>query len=406
MRNITLGLLALSLAACQSEVAQEQVKLDAAAIHARTLTLDTHIDIPLTYMLEIDPSGPTDLQVDLPKLQAGGLDSGFWIVYTPQGDLNEDGYAQGLEIAETRNAAIQNLVTKHADNFELAKTAADVRRIVAAGKYAVMIGVENAYPLGESVESVPMWAERGVRYMGITHFGHNQFGDSSNMNFLRDDGPKWNGLSPLGKDLVRAMNDNGIMVDVSHAGKETMMQAADLSRTPIIASHSGVKAVADSARNLDDEQLKKIAEVGGVAQMVALGSYVKLPTPEQQAARDALDAEYGDRNTWDQVKRDAYMAERAKITAMAPEAIVSDFVDHIDHAVKVAGIDYVGIASDFDGGGGIGGWQNAGETANVTTELVKRGYSEADIAKIWGGNLLRVMEAVEFERVSEIISSK
>jgi len=234
-----------------------------------------------------------------------------------------------------------------------------------------MIGVENAYPLGESVESVPMWAERGVRYMGITHFGHNQFGDSSNMNFLRDDGPKWNGLSPLGKDLVRAMNDNGIMVDVSHAGKETMMQAADLSRTPIIASHSGVKAVA------------------GVAQMVALGSYVKLPTPEQQAARDALDAEYGDRNTWDQVKRDAYMAERAKITAMAPE------VDHIDHAVKVAGIDYVGIASDFDGGGGIGGWQNAGETANVTTELVKRGYSEADIAKIWGGNLLRVMEAVE-----------
>ena len=240
-----------------------------------------------------------------------------------------------------------------------------------------------------------MWAERGVRYMGITHFGHNQFGDSSNMNFLRDDGPKWNGLSPLGKDLVRAMNDNGIMVDVSHAGKETMMQAANLSRTPIIASHSGVKAVADSARNLDDEQLKKIAEVGGVAQMVALGSYVKLPTPEQQAARDALDAEYGDRNTWDQIKRDAYMAERAKITAMAPEAVVSDFVDHIDHAAKVAGIDYVGIASDFDGGGGIGGWQNASETANVTAELVKRGYSKADIAKIWGGNLLRVMEAVE-----------
>jgi len=279
------------------------------------------------------------------------------------------------------------------DNFEMAKTAADVRRIVAAGKYAVLIGMENAYPLGESVESVPMWAERGVRYMGITHFGHNQFGDSSNLNFTRDDGPKWNGLSPLGKDLVRAMNDNGIMVDVSHAGKATMMQAADLSRTPIIASHSGVKAVADSARNLDNEQLLKLKEVGGVAQMVALGAYVKLPTEEQQAARDALDAEYGDRAGWDQAKRDEYMAKRAVIKAMAPEANVSDFVDHIDHTVKIAGIDHVGIASDFDGGGGIASWQDASETANVTAELVRRGYSAEDIAKIWSGNLLRVMEA-------------
>ena len=400
MRNITFGLLALSLAACQGEVAQEavkapSVKVDAAAIHAKTLTLDTHIDIPLTYMTEIDPTGETELQVDLPKLNAGELDSGFWIVYTPQGDLTPEDYAQGRKIAETRNAAIQNLVTTHDEHFELAKTAADVRRIVASGKYAVMIGVENAYPLGESVEDVPMWAERGVRYMGITHFGHNQFGDSSNMNFTRDDGPKWNGLSPLGKDLVRAMNDYGIMVDVSHAGKETMMQAADLSRTPIIASHSGVKAVADSARNLDDEQLRKIKEVGGVAQMVALGAYVKLPTAEQQAARDALDDEYGDRNSWDQAKRDAYMARRADITAMAPEANISDFADHIDHAVKIAGIDHVGIASDFDGGGGIAGWKDASETANLTAEMVKRGYSEQDIAKIWGGNLLRVMEAVE-----------
>jgi len=401
MRNITLGLLALSLAACQGggvkEDTKASAKVDAGEVHAQTLTLDTHIDIPLTYMTEIDPTGETELQVDLPKLNAGKLDSGFWIVYTPQGDMTPEGYAQGSKIAETRNAAIQSLVSTHDDYFELAKTAADVRRIVAAGKYAVMIGVENAYPLGESVEDVPMWAERGVRYMGITHFGHNQFGDSSNMNFTRDDGPRWNGLSPLGKDLVRAMNDNGIMVDVSHAGKETMMQAADLSRTPIIASHSGVKAVADSARNLDDEQLLKLKEIGGVAQMVALGAYVKLPTAEQQAARDALDAEYGDRNSWDQEKRDAYMARRAQITAMAPEASISDFADHIDHAVKVAGIDHVGIASDFDGGGGIAGWKDASETANLTAELVKRGYSAEDIAKIWGGNLLRVMEAVEKE---------
>jgi len=399
MRNLTLGLIAFSLVACQGDVKapanEAPVKIDAATIHDRTLTLDTHIDIPLTYMEEIDPSGPTELQVDLPKLKAGELDSGFWIIYIPQGELTEEGYAAGLEIAETRNKALQALTQTHSDNFELAKTADDVRRIVADGKHAVLIGMENAYPLGESVEAIPMWADRGVRYVGLTHFGHNQFGDSSNPNPVRDDGPKWNGLSPLGKSLVAALNDNGIMVDVSHTGKATMMQAADLSRTPIIASHSGVKAFADSARNLDDEQLRKIAEVDGVAQMVALGSYVKLPTAEQQAARDKLDGEYGDRNTWDQVKRDAYMTERAKITAMAPEASVADFVNHIDHAVNIAGIDHVGIASDFDGGGGIDGWQDASETANVTAELVKRGYSEDDIAKIWGGNLLRVMEAVE-----------
>ena len=400
MRYCLLIITSLLLAGCQfhSDVIEDDFAArPVAAIHADTLTLDTHIDIPLTYMKEIDPSGDTDLQVDLPKLRAGELDSGFWIIYTPQGGLTDEGFAQGHKIAEIRNTAIQNLVKTHHDNFALAKTSQDVREIVASGKYAVLIGMENAYPLGESIESVPMWAERGVRYMGITHFGHNQFGDSSNLNFTRDDGPKWNGLSPLGKDLIRAMNDNGIMVDVSHAGKETMMQAADLSRTPIIASHSGVKAVADSARNLDDEQLRKIRDVGGVAQMVALGSYVKLPTAKQQDARDKLDAEFGDRNSWDQAKRDKYMARRANITAMAPEANVSNFVDHIDHTVKIAGIDHVGIASDFDGGGGIQSWQDASETQNVTAELIKRGYSDADIAKIWGGNLLRIMEIVEKE---------
>jgi len=172
-------------------------EINAAELHETILTLDTHIDIPLNYMSEIDPSGPTELQVDLPKLKAGALDSGFWIVYTPQGDLTEQGYAQGHKVAETRNAAIQKLVATHHQNFALATTPQDVRAVIDSGKYAVLIGMENAYPLGESVDAVPMWAARGVRYMGITHFGHNQFGDSSNLNFTRDKGPRWNGLSPL-----------------------------------------------------------------------------------------------------------------------------------------------------------------------------------------------------------------
>ena len=389
---------ALLLSACgPSEQGISETPVDIAALHARTLTLDTHIDIPLNYMTEIDPASETALQVDLPKLMAGGLDSGFWIVYTPQGNLDANGYKLAEDIATTRVTAIEALVSVHADRFELARTAADVRRIVADGKRAVLIGMENAYPLGPDnyLEALAKYAEAGVRYVGLTHFGHNQFGDSSNPNFIRDNGPKWNGLSPDGKVLIDALNDAGIMVDLSHAGKETMMQAAELSRSPIIASHSGVKAVADTARNLDDEQLRKLAEVGGVAQMVALGAYVKLPTAEQQAARDALDAEFGDRSTWDDAKNALYREKRNEISAMAPGATVSDFVDHIDHAVKIAGIDTVGIASDFDGGGGVESWQDASETENVTAEMVKRGYSEEDIAKIWGGNLLRVMEAVE-----------
>ena len=403
MRHYIFALFGLGLAACQGDSAQDSnvpAKLDVAAIHASTLTLDTHIDIPLTYMTEIDPSGETDLQVDLPKLKAGQLDSGFWIIYTPQGELTEAGYASGQEIAKTRNTAILALTQTHSDTFEMAKTTADIRRIVGAGKHAVIIGMENAYPLGETLDDVPLWASRGVRYMGITHFGHNQFGDSSNPNPERDNGPKWNGLSPLGKALVRAMNDNGIMVDVSHAGKDTMMQAADLSRAPIIASHSGVKAVSDSPRNLDDEQLRKIRDVNGVVQMVALAAYVKGLTPAQLSFQAEMEKMFQVRNAADVEKLSEddqikFEQARNKLRSMEAPANVADFVDHIDHAVKIAGIDHVGIASDFDGGGGVIGWKDASETQNVTAELVRRGYSEADIAKIWGGNLMRVMDAAQ-----------
>jgi membrane dipeptidase len=294
----------------------------------------------------------------------------------------------------------------------IAKTVQQVRDAAANNKLVALVGMENAYPLGnicpdQRVSSevvhfcdVQTWAEQGVRYMGITHFGHNQFGDSSNPHPDRDDGPRHNGLSSQGKELINQLNRHGIMVDVSHAGKETMMQAADLSRTPIIASHSGVKAIADTARNLDDEQLRKLKDVSGVAQMVALGSYVKILTPEQEAFRDTVRTELGletseARSAMTDEKEAVYEKRLEGMYDIEPRATVADFVDHIDHAVKIAGIDHVGIASDFDGGGGIVGWQDASETENVTAELIKRGYSEDEIAKIWGGNLLRVLEAVE-----------
>jgi len=370
-------------------------------LHNDTLTLDTHIDIPLTYMTEIDPSGNTDLQVDLPKLRKGNLDSGFWVVYTPQDYLTKEAYAEALEIAEIRNNAIHALTKKHSDYFELALKAEDVGRIVNNGKHAVLIGMENAFPLGENLKDVNLWAERGVRYMGITHFGHNQFGDSSNPSTDRNETTsKWNGLSPLGRELISSLNDAGIIVDVSHAAKSTMMQAADLSRVPVIASHSGIKAINDNPRNLDDEQLLKLKETGGVVQVVAYGSYVKGFTEEQKKIEARLMSEFNvlsrsDVNGLDEDEKIQFEQARAELLKMEPLASVSDYVDHIDYAVKIAGIDHVGIASDFDGGGGVIGWQDVSETQNITAELIKRGYSESHIAKIWSGNILRVMREAE-----------
>jgi membrane dipeptidase len=372
------------------------------AIHEKVIALDTHVDIPMDFATAtVDPAGFTKSQVDLPKMRAGGLDAGFFIVYTPQGPLTEQGYAEGRKIASTRLAAIRRMTSAYPGEIALATTAADARKIQRAGRKAAYIGMENAFPLGPSPTQADIdgIARDGVRYVGVTHFGHNQFGDSSNPNKEGGDADeKWGGLSPEGRALVAKLNRAGIMVDVSHAGRKTMMQALELSAAPIIASHSGVKAIADSPRNLDDEQLKALAAKGGVVQIVALDVYVKPLSAAQTALQAKIRKEMklessAARAAMTPEVEAAYNERMKEIWKIEPRATVSDFVDHIDHAVKVAGVDHVGIASDFDGGGGITGWEDASETLNVTRELVRRGYSEEDIAKIWSGNLLRVLDA-------------
>ena len=400
----------LGLAACEpTQPRKASVEKGPQTLHERTLTLDTHVDIPLDYMDRVDPGFQTDAQVDLPKMAAGGLDAAFFIVYTPQSpfsltDPAAVDYKTATDIAQTRFRAIQRLLIAYPEETVLCITAQEVREAVAKGKRAVLIGMENAFPLGPNLSKVDLWARRGVRYMGLTHMGHNQFGDSSNPKTQWGEGESLHGgLSRLGEALVRKLNAVGIMVDVSHASKATMMQATTLSRVPVIASHSGVMGVAKSARNLDDEQLLAIKANGGVVQLVALGAYVKAMTPAQLAFKVQIEAKYNIKTSTDAKKlsdadKAALEADRAALRAMEPAASVSDYVDHIDYAVKVMGIDHVGIASDFDGGGGIIGWEDASKTPAVTDELERRGYSEADIAKIWGGNLLRVMEAVEAGR--------
>lgn len=379
-----------------------RLEAEARRIHDAIITLDTHVDIPMNYAsVAVDPGRFTASQVDLPKMRAGGLDAAFFIVYIPQGKLDNQGFAQAQHIARIRINAIDRMIRAYPDQIALARSAKEVERIAKSGKRVALIGMENAYPLGPTANQAEWWRDRGVRYVGITHFGHNQFGDSSNPNIAGGDPEELHGgLSDLGRELVPELNRLGVMVDVSHAGKKTMLQAAELSAAPIIASHSGAKSVADSPRNLDDEQLRAIAASGGVAQMVALDAYVKPLNEEQIQYVEDLQKELGleireARSKAAQTTLDAYEKRLEKRWEIAPRASVSDFVDHIDHAVKVAGIDHVGIASDFDGGGGVVGWADASETLNVTRELVKRGYTEEEIAKIWGGNLLRVMREVE-----------
>jgi membrane dipeptidase len=400
------ALAAAALTACASGPAIEQgtvaLSADPSGVHARLITLDTHVDIETDLATAAnDPGGFTTNQVDLPKMRAGGLDAAFFILYSAYGPLTGEGYAVARRTVETKHAAIVRMTRAYPDQIALATTAAEARRAVREGKLVAFIGMENAYPLGESVADVELWAARGVTYVGPVHFGHNQFGDSANGPTGGTAEPGlYEGLSPLGEELVAALNRVGVMVDVSHAARSTMMDIAAISRAPIIASHSGVAAVNTHVRNLDDEQLRVIAATGGVAQIVALSSYVKTDPPERAAAIEALRARMGlataeARAAMDRPTRLAYEAAVAEIDRGFDRATVSDFVDHIEHAVAVAGIDHVGIASDFDGGGGVRGWMNAAETGAVTAELLARGYSAADLDKIWSGNLLRVLDDVQ-----------
>jgi membrane dipeptidase len=260
--------------------------------------------------------------------------------------------------------------------------------------------MENAYPLGESVADIPMWAARGVRYISLTHFGHNQFGASSNPNSAHGDLDNDAALPALGQALVAACNDAGIMVDISHVGRQTGLDALALSRAPVIASHSGARSVHDNPRNLDDEQLKAIASVGGVAQMVAFRSYVGILDPGAVLALSELRSRLGLTSgaAFQQASAavmDEYAQERTRIRLAHSDVTLAQFADHVDHVVKIIGVDHVGLSGDFDGGGGVQGWDGADETFNVTRELLDRGYTEADLAKLWGANILRVMRAAE-----------
>lgn len=404
--------------ATQAQTADEQLVEKARKIHDKVITIDTHNDINVNnFTAETNYTQDLDTQVNLPKMEEGGVDVTWLIVYTGQDELSPEGYKKAYETAMSKFEAIHRLTKEIAPSeIGLATTSQEVRDLVAQGKKVAMIGVENGYPIGTDIGNVKKFYDLGARYMSLSHNGHSQLCDS-NTGEANDE---WlhGGLSPLGEEVVKEMNRLGMMIDISHPSKESMRQMIELSKAPLIASHSSARALCNHSRNLDDEQLGWLKENGGVIQTVAFTSY--LSTEKHNAFNAAVNEVYkevGQKIGFtvlerDQVRamspeeRETYYKEFGKVRKLAhpkvqklkekvPPVDVKDFVDHIDYLVEKTGIDHVGISSDFDGGGGIEGWNDASETFNVTLELVKRGYSEEEIAKLWGENLLRVLDQVQ-----------
>lgn len=409
-------LASLAGVAAAQQATDPALEAKARAIHHRVIALDTHVDIDPRNFTTEHPNYTDRLntQVNLPKMFDGGLDAVFFSIYVGQGPLTAEGYQRAYDQDMEKFAAVHRLAEQLApDKIEIAYRAADVPKIAAKGKKVALMGVENAYGIGTDLTNVKKFYDQGARYMSLAHNGHSQMSDSNTGE--RDGVWLYHGLSPLGKQAVAEMNRLGIMIDISHPSKESMMQTLALSKAPIIASHSAVRALCNVSRNLDDEQLLALKKNGGVVQVVGFSGYVKLPpppSPERQQALAALRTEFGlpaaggggggggrgGLQALTPEKRTEYQRRMAQVDSQFPpplRATVKDYVDHIDYAVKLIGIDHVGLSSDMDGGGGVDGWNDASETINVTRELVRRGYTEEQIGKMWSGNLLRVMAETE-----------
>ena len=371
-------------------------------LRAEYLTLDSHIDIPFDYMInpEHDPGNDTDMQVDFQKMLEGNLDGGFFIVYVGQSELNKNGYQEAKEKAIIKFNAINKMVEKYPNKIVLVKSPEEVYEAKRDKKLFAAIGIENGYVIGEDIELLKYYYDLGARYMTLSHIGHNQISDSSlPKKSLNNDIEMHGGLSNFGKITVKKMNELGMMIDISHVSDKSALQAIQLSHHPVIASHSGARSVADHPRNIPDNIIREIAKKGGVVQVVAFSSYVKVNKKRTESIinlRDSILTMTGDNNFIPEkhMKLIEYKNGMDKINKEFPLPGIDSFIDHIDHIVDLVGIDYVGISSDFGGGGGIEGWSNASQTFNITNSLLLRGYSKDEVNKIWSENFLRVWKNV------------
>ncbi len=376
---------------------------DAAEIHERILTLDTHMDTPLNFsrpswdIMDAHTFYDDLSQVDYPRMVKGGLDGAFFAIFTPQGPRTPAGFESARNAAMKRGLEIRDMVARHIDTFELALRADDAARIAASGKRFIFMSIENSYPLGKDVSLLRSFYDLGVPMVGPIHFSNNDLGDSA----TDPKGPEWRGLSALGKEFVAEANRLGMVLDASHASDDVFDQMLALSSTPIILSHSGAKAVFNHPRNIDDTRIMKLAAAGGVIQINAYTDYlIATPAiPARNTAMRALGSKYGPFRTLSGNTLKAYMAERHGIEAQypLPKASIDNVMDHLLHVLKLVGPDHVGIGLDMDGGGGVTGVEDVAGIPEITRRLLAAGYSEADLAEIWGANALRLLRQAEAE---------
>ncbi len=407
MKNLrfvpVLGLvLAIAFSACTVAKTPPSVEEKARDLHKTMLTVDTHCDTAMSLLRtnwkigdRHDPDERASGKIDLPRMKEGGLDAEFFAAFVGQGPLNPEAYVKAKDSALRAVAAVHKMTQDYASLIGLAVDPAGAHRLKKEGKLTAFIGLENGYPIGRDLSLVKLFYDNDVRYITLCHSSDNDICDSATDR--RDPADK--GLSDFGRQVVAECNRLGMIVDMSHASEKSFADVLAVAKAPIICSHSSCRAVCDNPRNLSDDQLRALAKNGGVIQICFLGAYVKTPPviPEREKAMKELEAKYGPvREIRDDAVRAKAMAERDEINKQYPQVrpTVADLVDHIDHVKKVVGIDYVGIGTDFDGGGGVVGCDDVSGMIHVTEELIRRDYTDREIAKIWGENFFRVFDKI------------
>ncbi|HSH51482.1 MAG TPA: dipeptidase [Bacteroidales bacterium] len=401
MKLNVVNLLFITLIIAVTSCKQESLEDQAEKIHNEIVSIDTHTDTPLNFLNEdFDIGKRNDYEnsrsrVDFPRMEEGRLDAVFMAVFIGQRERNAEGNQQAKERALRIFDALHEKINEYPEMAQLAYRADDVYAIKKTGKRAVYIGLENGYPIGNDINMVKRFYALGARYITLCHTRNNDICDSS----TDKNGQEHNGLSDFGKEVVEEMNKLGMIVDVSHISDSAYFDVLRISKTPVIASHSSVRALCNSPRNFSDEMLYALKKNGGVIQICILSDYIKeaKPYPARDSAFKALREKYNYFNDLTEEEHRGAVMEWRKTDKMFPKelATVSDVVDHIDYVVKFIGIDYVGIGTDFDGGGGVEGCLDASQMKNITIELLRRGYTKNEIKKIWGENFLRVFRQVE-----------
>lgn len=399
MKNIYLTGLFISLITVLSSCQSEEQKVT--KIHNHAFTIDTHVDTPY-HLLDEDfdialahPFVNGGSRVDFPRMKEGGLDGIFFAAFTSQRERTDENTRTARRKADELIDSIYVACNKNKELAEVALSVEDGYCLEKEGKRAIYIGLENGFPIGEDISEVERYFKKGVRYITLCHTSNNDICDSS----TDKNGAEFNGLSSFGEEVILKMNDLGILIDVSHISDSSFFDVMKLSKTPVIASHSCARAVCDSPRNLTDEMLKALAKNGGVIQMCILDDYVKAPDTTTLGYQKELELRARYRNAGEMSKEEEEKIwgewRQLQIDYPKDKPTFADAVDHIDHIVNLIGIDYVGIGTDFDGGGGLKDCVDVSQMMNITKEFVKRNYSEEDISKIWGGNFMRVFKQVE-----------